>query len=64
MSLAVIFVVVGAVIIFLDRKDWFGYVVIILGSMFIGTMPVGPKLTGWIITLGAWLDKFILGLLN
>lgn len=64
MSLAVLFVVVAFFIILRDRKDWFGYAVIILGSMFIGTMPIGPKVTGWLITFGIWLDGFIMSILT
>jgi hypothetical protein len=63
-SLAVLFVVVAFFIILRDRKDWFGYAVIILGSMFIGTMPIGPQVTGWLITFGIWLDGFIMSILT
>lgn len=64
MSLAVIFIVIAAGIIIRDRKDWPGYAIIILGAIYIGTMPVGPRLTGWLNGFGKWLDATLMGFIS
>lgn len=64
MSLAVIFIVIAAGIIIRDRRDCFGYLFIILGAMYVGTMPVGPKLTGWLNGFGKWLDATLMGFIS
>lgn len=64
MSLAVLFIVVGLLIIIRDRKDWPGYAIIIIGSLYIGQTPAGAMATGWMNGIGSWLDTFVRGLIN
>jgi hypothetical protein len=63
-SLAAIFVLVAAFMVWRDRRDWGNYLFISIGMLYIGQTDIGRTATGWLNGAGKWVDEFMRGVLH
>ncbi len=59
MSLAALFIVITAIMVFRDRRDWINYVFISVGMLYLGQTDPGRAATGWLNGAGKWIDQVL-----
>ena len=56
-SIAGIFILITALLVWRDRKDWGNYLFVAIGFLYLGQTDVGRGATGWLNTAGKWVDS-------
>jgi hypothetical protein len=58
-SLAALFLVITAILVWRDRKDLSNYIFVAIGFLYLGQTDPGRKATGWLNGAGKWLDEIL-----
>lgn len=64
MSLAAVFILVTAFMVWRDRKDWGNYLFVAIGFLYLGQTDAGRSATGWLNEAGKWIDTFLKNVLH
>lgn len=58
-SIAAVFLLVSAYLVWRDRKDLGNYVFISVGMLYLGQTDPGRTATGWLNGAGKWIDSIL-----